>query len=56
MYGGEEFAEDVRRCVAVVEEAFEQASPSQRVAAAQAYMSACLYERDFFDQAHRALR
>lgn len=56
VYGGEEFAADVRRCVAVVEEAFEQASPSQRVAAAQAYMSACLYERDFFDQAHRALR
>lgn len=56
VYGGEEFAADVRRCVAVVEEAFEQASPSQRVAAAQAYISACLYERDFFDQAHRALR
>ena len=56
VYGGEEFAADVRRCVAVVEEAFEQASPNQRVAAAQAYMSACLYERDFFDQAHRALR
>ena len=48
VYGGEEFAADVRRCVAVVEEAFEQA--------ARAYMSACLYERDFFDQAHRALR
>ena len=56
VYGGEDFAADVRRCVAVVEEAFEQASPSQRVAAAQAYISACLYERDFFDQAHRALR
>ena len=56
VYGGEDFAADVRRCVAVVEEAFEQASPSQRVAAAQAYLSACLYERDFFDQAHRALR
>ena len=27
VYGGEEFAADVRRCVAVVEEAFEQASP-----------------------------
>jgi len=26
------------------------------VRAAQAYLSACVYEREFFDQAHRALR
>ena len=56
MYGGEEFAADVARSLAEVERAFEAASPAQRVRAAQAYLSACVYEREFFDQAHRALR
>lgn len=56
MYGGEEFAAEVERSLAEVERAFEAASPAQRVRAAQAYLSACVYEREFFDQAHRALR
>lgn len=56
MYGGEEFAADVARSLAEVERAFEAASPAQHVRAAQAYLSACVYEREFFDQAHRALR
>lgn len=56
MYGGEDFAADVARSLAEVESAFEAASPSQRVRAARAYLSACVYEREFFDQAHRALR
>ena len=56
MYGGEEFAADVERSLAEVERAFEAASPAQRVRAARAYLSACVYEREFFDQAHRALR
>lgn len=56
MYGGEEFAAEVARSLAEVEGAFEAASPAQRVRAAQAYLSACVYEREFFDQAHRALR
>lgn len=56
MYGGEEFAADVARSLAEVERAFEAASPAQRVHAARAYLSACVYEREFFDQAHRALR
>ena len=56
MYGGEDFAADVARSLAEVERAFEAASPSQRVRAARAYLSACVYEREFFDQAHRALR
>lgn len=56
LYGGEEFAADVARSLAEVEHAFEVASPAQRVRAAQAYLSACMYEREFFDQAHRALR
>lgn len=56
LYGGEEFASDVARSLAEVEHAFEVASPAQRVRAAQAYLSACVYEREFFDQAHRALR
>lgn len=56
MYGGEEFAAEVARSLAEVERAFETASPAQRVCAARAYLSACVYEREFFDQAHRALR
>lgn len=56
MYGGEEFAADVARSLAEVERAFEAASPAQRVRAARAYLSACVYEHEFFDQAHRALR
>lgn len=56
MYGGEEFAAEVARSLAEVERAFEAASPAQRVCAARAYLSACVYEREFFDQAHRALR
>lgn len=56
MYGGEEFAAEVERSLAEVERAFETASPAQRVRAARAYLSACVYEREFFDQAHRALR
>ena len=56
MYGGEEFAAEVERSLAEVERAFEAASPAQRVCAARAYLSACVYEREFFDQAHRALR
>ena len=56
MYGGEDFAADVARSLAEVERAFEAASPAQRVRAARAYLSACVYEREFFDQAHRALR
>lgn len=56
MYGGEEFAADVARSLVEVERAFEVASPAQRVRAARAYLSACVYEREFFDQAHRALR
>ena len=56
LYGGEEFAAEVARSLAEVERAFETASPAQRVRAARAYLSACVYEREFFDQAHRALR
>ena len=56
LYGGEEFAADVARSLEEVERAFEAASPAQRVRAARAYLSACVYEREFFDQAHRALR
>ena len=56
MYGGEDFAADVALSLAEVERAFEAASPAQRVRAARAYLSACVYEREFFDQAHRSLR
>ena len=56
MYSSEGFDACVRTAIECVEQAFEEASPKQRVLAAQAYMTSCVYEYDFFNQAHRALR
>lgn len=56
MYSSEGFDACVRTAIECVEQAFEDASPKQRVLAAQAYMTSCVYEYDFFNQAHRALR
>lgn len=56
MYGSEDFTKEVVRCLAVVEDAFENATSAQRVEAGKAYLTAAVYEREFFDQAHRALR
>ncbi len=56
MYSSEGFDACVRTAIECVEDAFEKASPEQRVRAAQAYMTSCVYEYDFFNQAHRALR
>lgn len=55
-YSSQEFTESVRDAIGYVERAFQEASPKQRVLAAQAYMTSCVYEYDFFNQAHRALR
>lgn len=56
LYGGEEFKQEVQKSIALVEEAFSEAGPEQRVRAFRAYLIASAYEREFFDQAHRALR
>lgn len=56
MYSSEEFDEGVRKAIQYVERAFEQAGPQQRIRAAQTYLTSCMYEYDFFNQAHRALR
>lgn len=52
-YSGEDFLAGTRKAIARVEEAMAGAGPGQRVDAAQAYLSACVHEREFFDQATR---
>lgn len=52
-YSGEEFLTGARKAIARVETAMAGAGPQQRVAAARAYLSACVHEREFFDQATR---
>ncbi|MFU0469156.1 bifunctional hydroxymethylpyrimidine kinase/phosphomethylpyrimidine kinase [Gardnerella vaginalis] len=56
MYSSHDFESGVRMAVECVERAFEEAGPKARVLAAQAYMTSCIYEYNFFNQAHRALR
>lgn len=53
MYGGDDFVEETSRAIAVVEQALEGASDEVRDKAARAFMYACYYEREFFDQASR---
>lgn len=54
-YAGEDFISSARLAIARVEAALAAASPTQRQAAARAYLSAALYEREFFDQASRLI-
>lgn len=56
MYSSHDFESGVRMAVKFVERAFEEAGPQARILAAQAYMTSCIYEYEFFNQAHRALR
>ncbi len=56
MYSSNDFESGVRMAVKFVERAFEEAGPQARILAAQAYMTSCIYEYEFFNQAHRALR
>ena len=56
MYSSNDFESGVRMAVKFVERAFEEAGPKARILAAQAYMTSCIYEYEFFNQAHRALR
>lgn len=53
MYGGEDFTDAVRMALQSVEKALSGASEKQRADAEEAFMHACYYEREFFDQASR---
>ncbi|WP_427846962.1 bifunctional hydroxymethylpyrimidine kinase/phosphomethylpyrimidine kinase [Corynebacterium meridianum] len=52
-YAAEEFVAETRAAVERVERALAAASPDQRARAARAYLSACVHEREFFDQSAR---
>jgi len=53
MYGGDDFTDAVRMALNSVEKALSSASEKQRADAVEAFMYACYYEREFFDQASR---
>jgi len=53
-YAGEDFLAGAQAAIQRVETALDQASPAQREAATRAYLTACVHEREFFDQADRA--
>ncbi len=52
-YSGEGFLAGTAKAIARVEAAMAGAGPDQQRVAAQAYLSACVHEREFFDQATR---
>lgn len=52
-YSGEEFLAGTTKAISRVEVAMAGAGTQQRRVAAQAYLSACVHEREFFDQATR---
>lgn len=52
-YSSEEFIAGTQAAINRVEQALEQAGPAQRVTAARAFLSASMYELEFFDQATR---
>ncbi len=54
MYSGQEFLDGTRRAIARVEQGLAEAAPADRAAAAEAYLTACVHEREFFAQADRA--
>jgi len=54
MYGGDDFTDAVRMALQSVEKALSGASEKQRADALEAFMYACYYEREFFDQASRS--
>ncbi|RNE49122.1 bifunctional hydroxymethylpyrimidine kinase/phosphomethylpyrimidine kinase [Corynebacterium alimapuense] len=53
-YSGSEFLDAAQAAIERVEKALEQASPPQRQAAMESYLTACIHEQEFFDQADRA--
>jgi thiaminase len=52
-YSGDEFTGSVNQAIGLVEQAFAEATPSQRAEAARAYLDASRWEVEFFDQASR---
>ncbi|BAC18401.1 phosphomethylpyrimidine kinase [Corynebacterium efficiens YS-314] len=52
-YSGEGFLAGTVKAIARVEAAMAGAGPDQQRVAAQTYLSACVHEREFFDQATR---
>ncbi|WP_165164588.1 bifunctional hydroxymethylpyrimidine kinase/phosphomethylpyrimidine kinase [Corynebacterium qintianiae] len=54
-YSGDDFVTEAREAIERAEEALAAATDDQRRKAADAFMHACYYERDFFDQASRGL-
>lgn len=52
-YSSEDFITGTRAAIQRVENALAQAGPQQRVEAARAFLSASMYELEFFDQATR---
>ncbi|AGF72438.1 multifunctional thiamine-phosphate pyrophosphorylase/synthase/phosphomethylpyrimidine kinase [Corynebacterium halotolerans YIM 70093 = DSM 44683] len=54
MYSSQEFLDGTRRAIARVEQGLVGATVVERVQAAEAYLSACVHEREFFAQADRA--
>ncbi|MGO3151964.1 MAG: bifunctional hydroxymethylpyrimidine kinase/phosphomethylpyrimidine kinase [Galactobacter sp.] len=52
-YADPAFMESTRTAVEHVERLLDSASPSERAAAARAYLTACWHEAEFFDQALR---
>lgn len=53
MYRSEEFLAGARTAIGHVERALAQAGPAHRLRAGRAYLSAAVYEREFFGQADR---
>ena len=47
------FVTSTREVLQIVERAFEEASPTERAQAVDAYLVACRHELEFFDQALR---
>lgn len=50
-YQDQDFVLATQKAIAIVERLFEEARPDQRERATRAYLEACLWEREFFQQA-----
>ena len=52
-YGDQDFLKEAEAAIQRVEQALEAAGEQERDRATEAYLNACIYEREFFDQADR---
>ena len=53
LYGDTDFVDATRESIRIVEELMAEASPADRQRATRAYLGACIWEREFFDQTSR---